>query len=322
VQQGISSKAFGRLENNKKYNGIEYEKALDLNVYDAQFRELDPQVGRWWQVDPKTDEMYRWSTYASNFDNPIRFEDHLGDVPNGCCKGLVAIGRAIGNWAYNNSAYALIKTPLQNHTVLGTVLSGDKTAAIGLVSFGASKVVQGQQVFTNGTAQQKTDFVVGSLLDAGAAYVLPKLASSGGNTNTAAGTKPLLNLPTIPASKIKLLTGGNNLSLKMTPGNFKGSQLGNPLAYTADQKALKTQIVEQQSLNTKYLGSNALTTQQAQTALQLGNEVNAGSLNPLKLLNHTFSSGNNPSPGHFANEGTNGHIHVGHGKNSHIPVNQ
>jgi RHS repeat-associated protein len=89
VQQGISSKAFGRVGNKKKYNGIELGKALDLNVYDAQFRELDPQVGRWWQIDPKTDEMYRWSTYASNFDNPIRFEDHLGMCRMDAVKGLL-----------------------------------------------------------------------------------------------------------------------------------------------------------------------------------------------------------------------------------------
>ncbi len=112
VQQGISSKAFGRLENNKKYNGIELEKALDLNVYDAQFREIDPQIGRWWEIDPKTDEMYMWSTYASNFDNPVRFADPLGDMPD-CCpppsaglnKGLASLGIApnkftdyIGGW--------------------------------------------------------------------------------------------------------------------------------------------------------------------------------------------------------------------------------
>jgi RHS repeat-associated protein len=81
---GISSKAAGSLENKKKYNGIEFENDLDLNVYDAQFRELDAQTGRWWQIDPKTDEMFMWSTYASNYDNPIRYQDPLGDVPE-CC---------------------------------------------------------------------------------------------------------------------------------------------------------------------------------------------------------------------------------------------
>ncbi len=78
---GISSKAAGSLENKKKYNGIEWENDLDLAVYDAFFRELDPQTGRWWQIDPKIENMEAWSPYASNFDNPVSFSDPLGDEP-------------------------------------------------------------------------------------------------------------------------------------------------------------------------------------------------------------------------------------------------
>lgn len=78
---GISSKAVGILQNRKKYNGIEFENDLDINTYDAFFRELDPQIGRWWQVDPKTEDMEQWSQYASNYDNPVRYNDPLGDTP-------------------------------------------------------------------------------------------------------------------------------------------------------------------------------------------------------------------------------------------------
>ncbi len=78
---GISSRASGVLENKHKYNGIEFENDFDLNTYDAFFRELDPQTGRWWQVDPKIENMEMWSPYASNFDNPIKYNDFLGDEP-------------------------------------------------------------------------------------------------------------------------------------------------------------------------------------------------------------------------------------------------
>lgn len=86
---GISSKAASSIENLKKYNGIELENDLELNIYNAQLRELDPQIGRWWQIDPKIDEMFMWSTYASNFDNPIKYADPLGDMPDDCCKELL-----------------------------------------------------------------------------------------------------------------------------------------------------------------------------------------------------------------------------------------
>jgi RHS repeat-associated protein len=82
---GISSKALkgaGYVENHKKYNGIEYTADLDLNLYDAQLRTLDPQLGRWNQIDPKVEDMERWSPYVSNYDNPIRYNDFLGDEPD------------------------------------------------------------------------------------------------------------------------------------------------------------------------------------------------------------------------------------------------
>ncbi|SDF47445.1 DUF6443 domain-containing protein [Chitinophaga filiformis] len=68
-------------ENNKKYNGIDFSKHLNLHQYDAFHRTLDPQIGRWKQIDPKIDHMESWSPYASNYDNPIRYSDPSGDWP-------------------------------------------------------------------------------------------------------------------------------------------------------------------------------------------------------------------------------------------------
>ncbi|MBZ5858550.1 hypothetical protein LAQ65_15610 [Flavihumibacter profundi] len=75
---GISSKAAGKQENKKQFNGIEHTTDLDLNQYDAFFRTMDPQVGRWWQVDPKPNDAE--SPYAAMGNNPILNKDYLGDT--------------------------------------------------------------------------------------------------------------------------------------------------------------------------------------------------------------------------------------------------
>jgi RHS repeat-associated protein len=69
VQAGISSKAFGRLENRKKFNGYEENKDFDLNWLESFYRTYDPQLGRFWQVDPKPN--HSESPYAAMGNNPI-----------------------------------------------------------------------------------------------------------------------------------------------------------------------------------------------------------------------------------------------------------
>ncbi|HET8689089.1 MAG TPA: RHS repeat-associated core domain-containing protein, partial [Methanosarcina sp.] len=75
---GISSKAAGKLENKRKFNGIEHNTDLDLNQYDAFFRNADPQIGRWWQIDPKPNTSE--SPYSMMGNNPISKADPLGDT--------------------------------------------------------------------------------------------------------------------------------------------------------------------------------------------------------------------------------------------------
>ena len=76
---GISSKAFARLENKKQYNSIEHTTDLDLNQYDAFFRNLDPQIGRFIQIDPETESQENVSPFESMGNNPILNVDPLGD---------------------------------------------------------------------------------------------------------------------------------------------------------------------------------------------------------------------------------------------------
>jgi RHS repeat-associated protein len=77
---GISSKAlaFGSPENKKKFNGIEQNTDFDLNTYEAFYRIHDPQIGRWWQADPKPNMVE--SLYATMANNPLSKNDPLGDT--------------------------------------------------------------------------------------------------------------------------------------------------------------------------------------------------------------------------------------------------
>lgn len=90
---GLSFNTYKR-ENSKGekflYNGMKLQEALDLGWYDYAARQYDPAIGRFLSIDPAADMMRRFSPYVYAYNNPTRFTDPDGMMPedtNDDCKG-------------------------------------------------------------------------------------------------------------------------------------------------------------------------------------------------------------------------------------------
>jgi RHS repeat-associated protein len=83
---GISDKALKSqyAENKNRYNGgnelqnKEFDDGSGLEAYDAENRMYDPQIGRFWQIDPLADINESYSSYSFANDNPLLLNDPLG----------------------------------------------------------------------------------------------------------------------------------------------------------------------------------------------------------------------------------------------------
>jgi RHS repeat-associated protein len=85
LQAGISDKALksNYTENKLRFGGkeLQHQEFSDdsgLEEYDFGKRMQDPQLGRWWGIDPLTELDRRWSPYNYAKNNPIRFLDPDG----------------------------------------------------------------------------------------------------------------------------------------------------------------------------------------------------------------------------------------------------
>src|SRR5699024_3933023 len=81
---GISQTAPLKIQGRRKFNGItfnheEFSDGSGLELYTANYRSLDPQIGRWWQIDPKAGSFLGMSPYAAMGNNPLLYSEPNGD---------------------------------------------------------------------------------------------------------------------------------------------------------------------------------------------------------------------------------------------------
>ncbi|WP_162915582.1 DUF6443 domain-containing protein [Paraflavitalea soli] len=84
AMSGISSRATNGIAGNKiKFGGKElqseeFSDGSGLELYDFDFRTLDPQIGRFHGIDPLSDLDRRWTPYRYAYNNPLRYIDPDG----------------------------------------------------------------------------------------------------------------------------------------------------------------------------------------------------------------------------------------------------
>lgn len=189
----LGSRAFGRLENKSKFVSQELDNDFDIDLYQFRYRNHNPQIGRFIEIDPLATDYAHNSTYAYAENRVVDGIDLEG----------LEWYNAVGDWFTNQTIIGFARNTF-NTVVAAASINGDRDAQISVLSFVGSKVNEGNKVFTNGTAVQKEEFITTTVLDGLLAIFAPKFSAESKTSaavKTSAGAKA-----EIVASEVEPLT--------------------------------------------------------------------------------------------------------------------
>lgn len=155
---GISSKAAGSLTNKYQFNGKEkqekeFSDGSGIDWYDYGMREYDPQVGRFFRIDPISEKFYALTPYQYASNDPIANIDLDGLEGTGAVSGSPSKeqkqsnGNSSGIWNsinkgwndFNNGRGSLYK---------GLDWFNRNLNPVGMIAHGASKLTTGKDLIT------------------------------------------------------------------------------------------------------------------------------------------------------------------------------
>ena len=164
MMAGISDKAVktNYAENKYRYNkgselqNKEFSDGSGLEMYETNLRELDPQLGKWWQLDSKPD--YSQSLYASMGNNPILKNDPLGDSSIQPHKGTETTVAITLGFSFK-ADFKIDATPIKGGVEM-------TTGEIDLIGFRKNDFKLGGHNFSNGN-QEYSKKIGGNILGFG-----------------------------------------------------------------------------------------------------------------------------------------------------------
>ncbi len=230
----------GTLKNGYLYNGKELFDDGDLNWYDYGFRNYDPQIGRFPQLDPLTDSYPFLTPYQYASCDPIAnididgLEGYDAVVRNmtgylGKADNLGGLGSSIGSIINGISAVARIAGPVGSIANLGTNVINTTSQRNIVKQQLATKTINGG--FPTGQAGKQAPIVKHQSLSPKREVVTGKVTASSLSGNSELGIPLVYGGTVAPDPRVAIIAAAAVISLYMTIGIIHMATAGDAFGY-------------------------------------------------------------------------------------------